>query len=344
MGRKRTKTSKQLPERWQKKHGAYYYIVPDHERHIFDDKKWFRLGTTYPEALRNFADRKELDTGESMAGACDRFVMDKLERYKPQTQQSYKRAVDRIKKGLGQNKTGLIRPQIVYQYMEFVKKKHGVNSANIDLKVMNTVLDHSVRIGVIDRNPIKGEVKYYGKRDGAKQERERYVEDWELAEWRQVATPVQLAFAAICMLTGARKSDILRIKRSDIKDGHLAIRHAKTNKNVLFVITPALRQAIDYALSLHRKPSFWLLPNKTGQCYVNDQDATKSFDQGWQRSMKRAIEQTKLEQTFTRHDLRAKVGSDAETDERAQQLLGHTSVSMTKKHYRRRVPILSPTR
>lgn len=43
---------------------------------------------------------------------------------------------------------------------------------------------------------------------------------------------------------------------------------------------------------------------------------------------------------FTEHDLRAKVGSDAESLERAQQLLTHASASTTKRIYRRKPEIV----
>ncbi len=52
--------------------------------------------------------------------------------------------------------------------------------------------------------------------------------------------------------------------------------------------------------------------------------------------MKKALAETKLSVSFTEHDLRAKVGSDAETDEDAQRQLDHASVQMTRKVYRRK--------
>ncbi|MGK0441828.1 MAG: hypothetical protein ACJA0N_001629 [Pseudohongiellaceae bacterium] len=47
--------------------------------------------------------------------------------------------------------------------------------------------------------------------------------------------------------------------------------------------------------------------------------------------MKMAFAETKLENKFTKHDLRAKVGSDADTDEPAQRQLDHTSPATTHK-------------
>lgn len=40
-------------------------------------------------------------------------------------------------------------------------------------------------------------------------------------------------------------------------------------------------------------------------------------------------------QRFTEHDLRAKAGSDAESDEAATKLLDHTSPATAKRHYQR---------
>ena len=52
--------------------------------------------------------------------------------------------------------------------------------------------------------------------------------------------------------------------------------------------------------------------------------------------MRKALDETGLEQRFTEHDLRVKVGSDVDSDVEAQKLLAHTDVATTSKHYRRR--------
>lgn len=45
---------------------------------------------------------------------------------------------------------------------------------------------------------------------------------------------------------------------------------------------------------------------------------------------------------FTFHDMRAKAGSDAESDLAAQELLHHADPKITKRVYRRRVPSSVP--
>jgi integrase len=60
--------------------------------------------------------------------------------------------------------------------------------------------------------------------------------------------------------------------------------------------------------------------------------------------MKKALETTGLIERFTEHDLRAKVGSDVESDINAQKLLAHANAATTQKHYRRKGAIIAPAR
>lgn len=339
-----------LPSRWAFKHGAYYYRPRADERALFDGKAWFRLGDNFPDALRAFADRKELEMGDSLASVIDRYRLAVLPTLKPLTRDSYGRGLDLLRSTLGENKLGLIKPQLVYQYLEEVAKAKTMNVANHQLKLLNAVLDRAVRWGAIPRNGIKGEVSYYGKRDGLKKVRGRYVEDWELEAWQVVSTPAQRAFAALAMLTGARKSDILQIVLQDERESGLRVLIRKgigEPKEVIYRWTPALREAVDLAKSTRKHgKSMFLLTNRNGQCFVGQDGRTVTFDQSWRRTMQAAIDdpQNPLQEPFTRHDLRAKVGSDADTEHRAQQLLGHSSPAMTRKHYRRAVPIIDPTK
>ena len=61
----------------------------------------------------------------------------------------------------------------------------------------------------------------------------------------------------------------------------------------------------------------------------------------WQRKMKAAFEQGVIAERFTDHDLRAKSGSDTNF-EHASTLLAHLDVRTTKRHYRRKVPVVRP--
>jgi integrase len=60
------------------------------------------------------------------------------------------------------------------------------------------------------------------------------------------------------------------------------------------------------------------------------------FQSVWYRSMQKALKLTSLQESFTEHDLRAKVSSDIDSDIDAQKLLQHANVATTRKHYRRK--------
>lgn len=64
----------------------------------------------------------------------------------------------------------------------------------------------------------------------------------------------------------------------------------------------------------------------------------------WQRYMDRVIKETKVENHFTEHDLRAKVASDAGTLEHARSLLAHADSRTTDRIYRRKAEVVKPLR
>ncbi len=340
------KRSHPMPKRWKFQHGAYYYRTRPDDRALFDNKSWFRLGANYPDALRSFADRKELETGDTLSSVIDRYRLEQLPKRKPQTRTNYSASLDLLQSALGANPCRLITPQLVYQYLDAIAKSRTMNVANAQLKMINVVLSCAVRLGTIAANPIKGEVASFGARDGLEKARDRYVEDWELIAWQEKATPVQKSFAAIVMLTGARKSDVLQIVLQDERKEGLRMVDRKNKKETIYRWTDALHAAVDIAKSIRKGDSMFLFTNRDGNCYVDANGRTHPFDKAWRRTMQLAIDDdaNPLKESFTRHDLRAKVGSDADTEHRAQQLLGHTNPAMTRKHYRRGVRIIDPVK
>ena len=159
-----------------------------------------------------------------------------------------------------------------------------------------------------------------------------------------MAKPQQVAFAALVLLIGTRKADTLRIMEAHIGKDALHVQDSKTGKDDPFEMTEALREAIDQARAAKPKPSLYLFPNSNGGCYVGANGRCESFDRAWRESIAKAIKETDLEVPFTRHDLRAKAGSDAENEARAQELLRHSDPAMTRKHYRRKRQMIRPAK
>ena len=60
--------------------------------------------------------------------------------------------------------------------------------------------------------------------------------------------------------------------------------------------------------------------------------------------MARVLDETKVNERFTEHDLRAKCASDGVTLEHVQELLAHADSKITKNVYRRKPDKIRPLR
>ncbi len=152
------------------------------------------------------------------------------------------------------------------------------------------------------------------------------------------------------MLIGIRRGDMLRLRMSDITEAGITVRPHKTAHSTglarTFEWTPPLRAAVD--LALVARPidiAPWLFCTRRGKGYFDEETGQATgWDSMWQRFMSRLLAETKITQRFTEHDLRGMVGSDAESLERARQLLGRADSKITERVYRRKPELIRPLR
>lgn len=349
----RTVTNKSLPKYWRYKNGTYSFRVPSHLRHKTGGKAEITLGQHLPDAYRRFA---EFFVAEEkavfMSELFDRYVIDVIGPTKSPNTRNYKNgAMARLRPAMGHNKITSIVPQFIYQYRDMVGRKFSQKAANQDLETLSHCFTKAIEWGYAPVHPMtnKQVVKF------PQESRDRYVEDWELQEWATVANPFLVVYVVLKGVTGLRQQDLLTIRKQDIVDEHLRVRNKKTNKLVRFPLRIAGEETtVCLAISLINKyyqqalpfiESPWLFYTREGKCYYNeDRGRASGFLSVWQRSMRKALETTKLQESFTEHDLRAKVGSDVESDIDAQKLLAHANAATTRKHYRRKGAILLPAR
>jgi len=323
-----------LPKRWTISHGAYYYIVPPGQQHQWGNKRWFRLGSTEAQAYRAWSERlQDHDTITTMADLLDRYAMEIIPTKAHKSQESNRIATRRLRPVFGAMAVTDIKPRHAYQYRDLCTKKHGPSSANRDLETLSHALSIAVEWGIIDRNPIKGQVK-----KNRIQRRERYIEDWELAAASTAASPMLRAYITLKILTGLRRGDLLRLKVSDIKPDGIHVQPHKTAKTtgqrLIIERSDALTAAIDACHAARTKiTGLHLFSTRTGQPYIKPNGTANAFDSLWQRFMARALRDTDLTERFQEKDLRKKVASDL-TLEHAQALLGHASAATTQRHYR----------
>lgn len=357
MPKKRLSVNAGLPKRWRTTRNAFYYQVPPGQEASWDNKKTFKLGDTLSEAYREWADRLEtLDNITTIGQLLDRYALEVIPTKAINTQEVQNLFVKQLKSVFGEQPLTDIEPQDIYGYVDkrSVKKqgkdgrmKGGPSTARREVSLLSHAYTKAVKWGCIKKHPFKGEVELDGEAP-----RTRYVEDWEILECLSLAPKrkkdrvlIIQSYIRLKLLTGLRQSDLLRLRVADCKDDGIHVTTSKTNKPVIYEWSDELRSAITEAKAVrpvHISP--FVFCTRRGVSYVNDKDKTSGWKSIWRRFMDRVIEETKVTEHFTEHDLRAKCASDATTLEHARALLAHTDDRTTKRIYRRKPEKIRPAR
>ncbi|MGA8262754.1 MAG: tyrosine-type recombinase/integrase [Arenicellales bacterium] len=198
-------------------------------------------------------------------------------------------------------------------------------TANREIALLPRMFKYATRREWCDRNPCIGVER------NKETPRRRYVEGWEYAAVRELALPAVGIAVDVSHLTGPRMGDILKIRIDDYDDKFLVIREDKTNTKVRFEMSDTLYAALEASKELLGKAkNFYVVRTRNGR-----QHSLGGFKSIWQRLQGRTIENGKLKNRFTFHDIRAKHATDRnEESTNAQLALGHLSPEITRRYIR----------
>lgn len=351
MPRARLKSNSGLPRRWRLKNGAYRYQVPRGQESQWDGRREFTLGKTLPEAYKVWAARLGTPSTVTTVGdLLDRYLLEVVPTKKPATQHSDQRIVPILKKRFGSAPVvGGVEPRHVYEYVSKRMRPDGtpaLTRGHREMAVLSHAFTWAVQWGLISKHPFKDEVRF--ERSMQPKRKERYVEDWEIVEALTLTPYRKRGSVLMCQAyirlklanIGLRATDMLRLKVTDATTDGFNVQPSKTERTTgrrqFFTWTPDRRRAWDMALAarpLDIAP--YLFCTKTGESYFDEDTGSASgFESIWQRFMTRVLAETKVKQRFAERNLRSKVGSDAESIERAQRILGHADRRVTETFYR----------
>jgi integrase len=262
-----------------------------------------------------------------------------------------------------------LKPKDIYKYFdkrkdrtkgpdgELVNDRKAKTQARNELKLLRHAYTKAVEWGLIDAHPFKGEVRLDGER--GQQPRTRYIEDWEIVEAlalrpmrKRGSVRMIQAYVRLKRATGLRMTDMLFLKPTDAKEDGLHVhvsktRHSTGRKQIFTWLNEhggdtGRRAAWDACLAarpLDTAP--WLFCTDEGENYVDPETwRTTNFNSVWRRFMERVLNETKVTERFAERDIRAKVGSDAETVEKARHILGNATTKITQRHYRRKPDVV----
>ena len=206
----------------------------------------------------------------------------------------------------------------------FARQRATPVAADRSMPVLSVIMREAERMGLRPEgsNPCRGIKRY--RRKG----RERLLSEDEVRRLsarlaaHEVRWPRQAAFIRLLLLTGCRKGEILTLRWSDYRDGHLFLRDSKTGPRTVWLSEPA-RAVLD---NLKRKGR-WVFPVLRG-----DRPRSKNWlDDFWFRVRAEAdLENVHLHDL--RHTLAGLALRQGETVLAIGRLLGHRNPETTLKY------------
>jgi integrase len=361
MPKPRKKENQGLPARWRFVHNAYYYQVPPGLEYRWDGKKLFRLGKSLTEAYSAWSERLsgfDKEDIRTIADLLDRYALEVVPEKAPATRSLNNLWIKMLRDVFGKLSLQDIKPSMIYQYADKRSQKKlnengrvtgGRTAAHREIEILSHAFTKAVEWGLIDRHPFKGEVRLR-----AEKPRDRYLEDWEINDLLQLpskrekgSVKVIQAYVQLKLMTGMARGDLLRLTMSNLKEDGIHIQRNKTKessgKRTIYSWIPELRSTIESAKAVRPVSSSFLFCNRKGEGYINEKTgACHGWDSMWQRFVDRALKETRIQERFHEHDIRAKTASDADSLDHARALLSHTDPRTTQAIYRRRPEVVQP--
>lgn len=249
------------------------------------------------------------------------YESDAFNKLKPRTKSDYRNYIGHIRKIWGAKDPQKIETQHIYEL-------HRANAdrwrqANYLVQVMVVIMNHARLIGFLKKehgNPAKGIPLFKQKSEG--------WEPWPdevRAEFESVATPRARLVYELCLGTGQRIGDVVKIRWGHIKDGAYDFTQGKTEKSLSIPLTDRLAAHLETI-------------EKKGLTIITDQNGRPVQYRSIAQEMRKV--KTKMvhpdAEKYVTHGLRKNAtielyqsGCD---DEMVKAVTGHSGVEMLKKY------------
>lgn len=329
-GRPRSAGNRDLPPRLRRRRSKrgdrFYYRFPDGSEEP--------LGADYAAALKRW---EEIETAPLLSGTTFRAVSEAFEREyvparKPKTQREYRLGLERLRRVFGDAQLDTIKPGNVG------KLKRALRDVPVQFDRLRALLsilwNWSRENGITTApNPCVG-VHGHGR-----SQRRVYVTSEMYYAVYDRAEPALQDWMDLSVVLGPRVADVLKLARTQIRDGHIEVKHSKTSKTTRIPIDGDLQTVIDRVTSRER-------PGKVSSVYLVQDAGGQPLTYWALRAMfdraRKAVREAAAEASdealaalagWQMRDMRRKSGTDSESLEEAQNRLGHDDPATTRRVY-----------
>ena len=249
----------------------------------------------------------------------------RFERYKPSTQRSARSVLTgQLLPAFGLKPLDCIAPAHVRRWFDAFSRTAPGN-ANNALKILRQIMNFAVACGHMDTNPTRG------IRQNRRPALTRYLSREEIARLHEVLDKEagrgnrfrhQADIVRLLLLTGCRKSEIVRLRWSEVQDDRLVLADSKTGRRTVPLGSRA-RAILDRQT---RGRSHFVFPSPLDPARPRSHELSL-----WYRVRRQAgIEDVRL------HDLRHTMASHAVMNgvpvPVVSRMLGHSNVQMTMRY------------
>lgn len=249
------------------------------------------------------------------------FESEKFKKLAPRTQADYRKYIGHIRAIWGKKDPAKIETHHIYE-LHRANAEHW-RQANYLVQVMVVLMNHARLIGLLKKehgNPAKGVPLFKQESDGWEPWPDEVREEFE-----EKATPRARLVYELCIGTGQRIGDVLKIRWGDLKGGEFRLTQGKTGKDLFIPLTNRL------AAYLESVP-------KNGINVVTDakgRPVSYRVVAEEMRAVKARMEHPQA-QNYVTHGLRKNATielylADCE-DEMVKAVTGHSGVTMLEKY------------
>lgn len=316
MGRRR-QSNFDDPPRFHKKGKVWYHVSGTTPR------VWTKLSNDRAEALRLWAQRegvKEDDSTRLFSVIARRYMREVMPTKAASTRRDNEKELANLLRVFGHVPIDVIAPMHIREYLD-IRGQTAKVRANREKALFSHIFNKAREWGYTTApNPCQG-VRGF-KETG----RDRYVTNEEFEKVKAHAHFTVADAMDLALLTGQRPADVLKIKRTDIRDGALWIVQNKTGARLGIEITGELAAVIERINTRPRiATNTFLIQDEKGQPL--SQHAMRSrFDKA----------RVAANVSFQFRDLRAKAATDTGDLAHSQRLLAHKNRQMTEHYVRTR--------
>ncbi|MFZ1535792.1 MAG: hypothetical protein WAT23_00175, partial [Chromatiaceae bacterium] len=221
------------------------------------------LGSDLASAKRQWAELEAQPVAEapvtdrerSVGALFDRYSREVIARKAPATQKANQRALGFLRRVFATAPLDQVRPQHIAQYRD-ARRDQAPVAANRELSLLSHIFTKAREWGLLNgANPCQGIERL------PEPPRDYYLDAGVWAALYAVAPPELQDAMDLAYLTGQRPADVLRMRLTDIQDGALEVRQAKTGHKLRILLT-VNGQATDLGRLLDRL--------RSRPCYVLD--------------------------------------------------------------------------